>query len=167
MRSGVLQQGGVASLALSMVELIRHPRDRIRVAGRARGTIENKVADPKKRIHTRIIISLLTSAFIIMSSDLERKFKKAVWLIRNGPPAEGATTETKLLYYAHYKQATEGDVTGSQPWRAQFEARAKWDAWAKLKGMSREEAMQKYIDLISKCTRRLECVRQMHFGWKL
>lgn len=101
-----------------------------------------------------------------MSSDLEPKFKKAVWLIRNGPPAEGATTETKLLYYAHYKQATEGDVTGSQPWRAQFEARAKWDAWAKLKGMSREEAMQKYIDLISKCTRPLERVRQMHLGWK-
>lgn len=30
----------------------------------------------------------------------------------------------------------------------QLEARAKWDAWAKLKGMSKEEAMQHYLDLL-------------------
>jgi diazepam-binding inhibitor (GABA receptor modulator, acyl-CoA-binding protein) len=29
-----------------------------------------------------------------------------------------------------------------------FEARAKYDAWAKLAGMSKEEAMQAYIDLM-------------------
>jgi choline-glycine betaine transporter len=32
----------------------------------------------------------------------------------------------------------------------QFEARAKWDAWNALKGTSKEAAMQKYIDLLSK-----------------
>lgn len=31
----------------------------------------------------------------------------------------------------------------------QFEARAKWDAWNELKGMSKEEAMQKYVDLVA------------------
>ena len=45
-------------------------------------------------------------------------------------------------------QATKGDVQGSQPWAVQLEARAKWDWWAKLKGMSKEEAMEKYIDLL-------------------
>jgi len=29
-----------------------------------------------------------------------------------------------------------------------FEARAKYDAWAKIAGMSKEEAMQGYIDLM-------------------
>jgi acyl-CoA-binding protein len=29
-----------------------------------------------------------------------------------------------------------------------FEARAKYDAWAKLAGMTKEEAMQGYIDLM-------------------
>ena len=84
-----------------------------------------------------------------MSSDLEKKFKKAVWLVRNGPPNPNASNEEKLKFYSLYKQATEGDVNLPQPWAVQFEARAKWDAWAELKGMSKEEAMQKYIDLVA------------------
>ena len=39
-------------------------------------------------------------------------------------------------------------MEGKQPWAVQIEARAKWDRWAKLKGMSKEEAMQHYIDLL-------------------
>ncbi|KAL4437790.1 hypothetical protein ABPG77_005702 [Micractinium sp. CCAP 211/92] len=84
-----------------------------------------------------------------MTSDLEKKFKKAVWLIRNGPPKADSSTEEKLAFYKYFKQATEGDVQGSQPWAVQFEARAKWDAWNSVKGMSKEEAMQKYIDLVA------------------
>merc|ERR1712167_498654 len=57
----------------------------------------------------------------------------------------------KLELYGLYKQATVGDVTGSQPWAVQLEARAKWDAWNAIKGMSKEQAMQEYID---------ECLRQ-------
>ena len=45
-------------------------------------------------------------------------------------------------------QATEGDVKGSQPYRVQIEARAKWDAWNSVKGLSKEEAMRKYIELM-------------------
>lgn len=88
------------------------------------------------------------STAIIQMSELERKFAKAVWLVRNGPKAN-ASTEEKLKFYSLYKQATEGDVKGAQPWLVQFEARAKWDAWAKLKGMSPEDAMQKYIELVA------------------
>lgn len=40
-------------------------------------------------------------------------------------------------------------MTGAQPWAVQFEARAKWDAWAELKGMSKEEAMRRYVELIA------------------
>lgn len=84
-----------------------------------------------------------------MSSDLETKFKKAVWLVRNGPPEANKSNDEKLKFYSFYKQATEGDVKGEQPWAVQFEARAKWSAWSALKGMSKEEAMQKYIDLVA------------------
>eukprot|EP00121_Abeoforma_whisleri_P006356 Awhi_evm1s5780 len=49
-------------------------------------------------------------------SELENKFKKAVHLVRNGPPKAGASNTEKLKVYSLYKQATEGDVTGSQPW---------------------------------------------------
>eukprot|EP01102_Stenamoeba_stenopodia_P020502 TRINITY_DN800_c0_g1_i1.p1 TRINITY_DN800_c0_g1~~TRINITY_DN800_c0_g1_i1.p1 ORF type:complete len:101 (-),score=38.62 TRINITY_DN800_c0_g1_i1:86-388(-) len=82
-------------------------------------------------------------------ADLETRFKKAVYLIRNGPPKEDASTDEKLAFYKFYKQATEGDVQGAQPWAVQFEARAKWDAWNSVKGMSKDEAKQKYIDLVA------------------
>jgi len=80
--------------------------------------------------------------------SLEQRFKKAVWLVRNGPPAN-SSNETKLKFYAHFKQATEGDNTAEAPYRVQFEARAKWEAWEALKGMSKQEAMQIYIDLVA------------------
>ena len=65
---------------------------------------------------------------IATMSDLTTRFQKAAFLIRNGPPRD-ASNEKKLEFYSFFKQATEGDVTGSQPWAVQLEARAKWDAW--------------------------------------
>lgn len=104
-----------------------------------------------------------------MSSDLDARFKKAVWLIRNGPPRPGTTNDTKLAYYAHFKQATEGDVRGDQPWAVQFEARAKYDAWAKLKGMSGDEAKAKYIALLEEgeldAARARRCARVGQGCW--
>eukprot|EP01133_Synstelium_polycarpum_P005703 gene5703-6588_t len=59
-----------------------------------------------------------------------------------------------LTLYAHYKQATDGDVSGAQPWAVQLEARAKYDAWAALKGMSKDDAMTKYIAIVADCKTR-------------
>ena len=84
----------------------------------------------------------------VIMTVLEDRFKKAVWLIRNGPPQKDTSNATKLKFYQYYKQATEGDVTGSQPWAVQVEARAKWEAWNSVKGMSKEDAMHRYIDLL-------------------
>eukprot|EP00808_Paulinella_micropora_P019567 g60746.t1 len=55
-----------------------------------------------------------------------------------------------LQLYALYKQATVGDVQGSQPWAVQLEARAKWDSWNGVKGKSKEAAEQEYIALVKK-----------------
>jgi len=54
-----------------------------------------------------------------------------------------------LFLYAHYKQATEGDVSGSRPGMLDMVGRAKYDGWAKLKGTSKDAAMQKYVDKVS------------------
>eukprot|EP00052_Salpingoeca_macrocollata_P000534 m.20770 g.20770 ORF g.20770 m.20770 type:complete len:103 (-) comp10616_c0_seq1:24-332(-) len=82
-------------------------------------------------------------------ADVDERFKKAVYLVRNGPALPGSsTTDSKLNYYKLYKQATEGDVKGSQPWAVQLEARAKWDAWNSVKGMSPEEAKRQYVQLL-------------------
>ena len=52
----------------------------------------------------------------------------------------------KLEFYALYKQATAGDVSGKRPGMMDFVGRAKYDAWEKLKGTSSDQAMQQYID---------------------
>ena len=55
---------------------------------------------------------------------------------------------TMLKIYALYKQASSGDATGERPGMTDFVGRAKFDAWAGLKGTTQDEAMQQYIDLI-------------------
>ncbi|MCX7662907.1 MAG: acyl-CoA-binding protein [Tepidimonas fonticaldi] len=57
---------------------------------------------------------------------------------------------TLLQLYALYKQATEGDNTTAKPSLTDLVARAKWDAWNKIKGLSRDEAMQRYADLVDR-----------------
>jgi len=68
--------------------------------------------------------------------------------------AKSATLASKpdnanlLKLYALYKQGSIGDINSSRPTGFDFVAAAKWDAWHQLNGMSQEEAMQSYIDLV-------------------
>lgn len=62
--------------------------------------------------------------------------------------AERPDNLTLLKMYALFKQAGSGDVSGEQPAMTDFVARAKWDAWNNLKGISKDDAMQEYIDLV-------------------
>lgn len=54
-----------------------------------------------------------------------------------------------LFLYAHFKQAAEGDVSGARPGMLDMVGRAKYDAWAKLKGMKQEDAMKHYADKVA------------------
>ena len=57
--------------------------------------------------------------------------------------------DTLLRLYSLYKQATEGDAQGEGPTNPfDFVAKAKHNAWLKLKGTSSEEAMNQYIALV-------------------
>ncbi len=56
---------------------------------------------------------------------------------------------TLLKIYALYKQATTGNAEGKRPGFTDMVGRAKWDAWDGLKGTSKEDAMQQYVDLIT------------------
>jgi diazepam-binding inhibitor (GABA receptor modulator, acyl-CoA-binding protein) len=55
-----------------------------------------------------------------------------------------------LELYSLYKQAGVGDVTGKRPGGFDFKGRAKWDAWKQREGLSREEAMRRYVDLVDR-----------------
>ena len=74
------------------------------------------------------------------------KFDKAVAESKELP--ERPDNMTLLRIYALYKQATEGDASGERPGMTDFKGRAKFDAWASLKGQSKDTAMKAYIDLI-------------------
>ena len=79
-------------------------------------------------------------------ADLKAAFDKAV--ADSKKLAEKPDNMTLLKIYALYKQATEGDVEGKRPGFTDMVGRAKYDAWATLKGKSTDEAMQEYVDLI-------------------
>jgi diazepam-binding inhibitor (GABA receptor modulator, acyl-CoA-binding protein) len=58
--------------------------------------------------------------------------------------------QTLLQLYSLYKQATEGDVSGDAPSNPfDFVAKAKYEAWESLRGKSKDEAMQSYINLVN------------------
>ena len=84
-------------------------------------------------------------------SDLKKKFDAAAAAVLKAKKDPG--NEAKLKLYAHYKQATEGDVKGDKPGFTDFVNRAKYDAWAKMKGTSTDDAMNGYIKLVDRVTR--------------
>ncbi len=79
--------------------------------------------------------------------SLQQQFEQAVTDSKALP--ERPDNMTLLKIYALYKQGASGDVTGERPGMMDFVARAKFDAWADLKGTAQETAMQSYIDLIN------------------
>ena len=83
--------------------------------------------------------------------DLKAQFAAAAAAAKQTKKKPDNATLLKL--YSYYKQATEGDVTGSRPGGFDFVGGAKFDAWSKLKGTSKEEAMQNYIKQVEKLNR--------------
>lgn len=54
-----------------------------------------------------------------------------------------------LNLYSLHKQASVGDVNGDEPGMFDFIAKAKYNAWATKKGLTTEQAMQQYVDLVN------------------
>lgn len=86
-----------------------------------------------------------------MSEDVDAtikgEFEAALDRVKNLPDQPPPTL---LKLYSLYKQAIQEDVTGKRPGRLDFRGRAKYDAWASKKGLSREEAMKAYTTLVEK-----------------
>jgi acyl-CoA-binding protein len=83
-------------------------------------------------------------------SDLAQRFADAQARIK---PVTGLGNDTMLELYALYKQATVGDVSGTRPGMLDVRGRAKFDAWAKRKGMATDAAMEAYVALVARHVR--------------
>ena len=79
--------------------------------------------------------------------SLQEQFDQAAADSKN--LSERPDNMTMLKIYSLYKQGSAGDVEGKRPGMMDMINRAKFDAWAELKGKSKEDAQQEYIDLIN------------------
>jgi diazepam-binding inhibitor (GABA receptor modulator, acyl-CoA-binding protein) len=79
-------------------------------------------------------------------STLEEKFENAKKKVMD--LSEKPSNENMLELYALNKQATIGDINIDKPAMFDFIAATKYNAWNAKKGMSKEDAQQKYIDLV-------------------
>lgn len=80
--------------------------------------------------------------------DLTSKFEDAQARVKQ--LSKSPSNDDLLELYALYKQATAGDVTGSRPGMLDLKGRAKFDAWSKKKGTSKDDAMTKYVALVDR-----------------
>ena len=62
---------------------------------------------------------------------------------------EKPSNDILLKLYALYKQASDGDVNVERPGGFDFKGVAKFDAWEQNKGMTKENAANKYIELVN------------------
>ncbi len=81
--------------------------------------------------------------------DIKERFEKAV--SESKSLSEKPSNEVLLQLYSLYKQGTEGDVNTEPPSNPfDFVNKAKYNAWSELKGKSKEDAMQEYVNLVEK-----------------
>lgn len=81
--------------------------------------------------------------------ELKEQFEQAVAESKNLP--ERPSNDTLLQLYSLYKQGTTGDVDADPPSNPfDFVGKAKYEAWAALKGKTTTEAMSEYIELVRK-----------------
>ncbi|KAG2074327.1 acyl-CoA-binding protein, partial [Suillus decipiens] len=84
-----------------------------------------------------------------MSSKFEKAVAYVKSLPKDGPSVPDATV--KLEFYKFYKQATEGDADpAKEPSMFNFVERAKWSAWNAIRGMSKKDAEEKYVEQLIK-----------------
>lgn len=79
-------------------------------------------------------------------NDLPHEFEQAASAVKQ--LAARPDNDTLLKLYALFKQASVGDLQQTQPGFFDFVGTAKHQAWAALAGISTEDAMRRYIDLV-------------------
>lgn len=83
--------------------------------------------------------------------SLQEKFQYALDMVKSLPkpsPSDPVqfSNDDKLQMYALFKQADQGPCCTNRPGMFDVVGRYKWDAWKALGDISKEEAMQRYLD---------------------
>jgi len=84
----------------------------------------------------------------LVKNSEQKDFENAVAAAKS--LRERPDNEDMLLLYALFKQATLGDIDAPKPGFFDFVGVAKFEAWEKVRGTSRHEAMSRYVELVRK-----------------
>ena len=79
--------------------------------------------------------------------SIDAKFQDALVRVKRLP---NQSNQSLLDLYSLYKQATDGDVSGKRPGMLDMKGRAKYDAWEKRKGMTKDQAKEAYVALVDR-----------------
>ncbi|KAL2921787.1 Acyl-CoA-binding domain-containing protein 2 [Bienertia sinuspersici] len=88
----------------------------------------------------------------VESTELDEAFSAATAFVAASAAdkmAQKVGNDVQLQLYGLYKIATEGPCSAPPPPAFKMTARAKWNAWQKLGAMPPEDAMQKYVDIVT------------------
>ncbi|VVB11315.1 unnamed protein product [Arabis nemorensis] len=88
----------------------------------------------------------------VESTELDEAFSAATLFVTTAASdrlSHKVPSDVQQKLYGLYKIATEGPCTAPQPSPLKMTARAKWQAWHKLGAMPPEEAMEKYIEIVT------------------
>ncbi|XP_038686760.1 acyl-CoA-binding domain-containing protein 1 isoform X2 [Tripterygium wilfordii] len=88
----------------------------------------------------------------VESTELDEAFSAATAFVATAAAdrlSQKVSNELQLQLYGLYKIATEGPCSTPQPSALKMSARAKWQAWQKMGAMPPEEAMLKYIEIVT------------------
>jgi len=90
----------------------------------------------------------------MLLTELLIDFEKHVELGRNMPKQ---APDVMLIAYGYYKQALEGNNNNPRPTaNSNVVETLKHDQWKRLQGMSKEQAMEKYINFIQLLIEKME-----------
>ena len=84
-----------------------------------------------------------------MNEDLQKRFDDMLKSVKDATIDFKPNNSQKLKLYAFYKQAIDGDVIGECPSMINMVERAKWQAWNAIKGMSKDKAMEGYLNVFN------------------
>jgi diazepam-binding inhibitor (GABA receptor modulating acyl-CoA-binding protein) len=80
-------------------------------------------------------------------TEINSDFEKAAVAVKSLPSRPN--DDAMLQLYALFKQGSSGDVSGDKPGFFDFVGTAKYEAWKKLEGLSQDDAMKQYIELVT------------------
>ncbi len=82
--------------------------------------------------------------------ELLNRFLKSTELVKK---CKDLDNNSLLFLYSHYKQSTVGNCNTIEPGFWDFAGKAKYTAWKNIFGMSKDDAMEKYIQKVEELSK--------------